>query len=59
MLILLQYFLKKTILLFKGKKKRKKKTDWGIIKTKSTREPTTGYLLKGPSTGGPAAGNQL
>lgn len=58
MLILLQYFLKKTILQFKGKK-RKKKTDWGIIKTKSTREPTTGYLLKGPSTGGPAAGNQL
>lgn len=58
MLILLQYFLKKTILQFKGKK-NEKKTDWGIIKIKSTREPTTGYLLKGPSTGGPAAGNQL
>lgn len=40
-------------------KKNEKKPDWGIIKTKSTREPTTGYLLKGPSTGGPAAGNQL
>lgn len=31
----------------------------GIIKSKSTREPATGYLLEGPYTGGPAAGNQL
>lgn len=56
MLILLQYFLKKIILQFKGEKKRKK-IDWGIIKIKFIRELIIGYLLKGLFIGGLVVGN--
>lgn len=57
MLILLQYFLKKIILQFKGKKKIEKKLDWGIIKIKFIRELIIGYLLKGLFIGGLVVGN--